>query len=223
MDIRIKKTKVRIQRGLLQLLQSTPINQLTTGDILEAAEVSRKTFYTYYRDKQALLCEISDNLVTELRLALEQDRQVLVGHDHPLDRHEIYLLAQESFAKTVKVIDAHRATLRVLLSQNGDPRIVRLIHKIAVNEFKTRSQYLFNLKNPPITIPKVPVRLSMDYMIENYVGSLIAMLVHWVRDPQPYSATKIMNALGCVQVLSPLQLVYIADDLDAETDADVVG
>ena len=42
---------IRIQNGLLELLKQKPLNDITTKDIIESAEASRKTFYTYYKDK----------------------------------------------------------------------------------------------------------------------------------------------------------------------------
>lgn len=209
-DIRTQKTKERIHQGLLHLLQTTPITQLTTNDILEVAEVSRKTFYTYYKDKQALLSEISDEIIADLRAALKQDRQVLAEQEHTLSQQEIYSLAQASFAETVRTVEAHRAALRVLLSQNGDPRVVRLIHQVAMQEYLARCDYLFNLTTPPMALPKVAVNLPMDYITEDYVGSLTAIIVHWVRDPHPISAHKMMSALGYAQIMSPMQLVYVA-------------
>lgn len=214
MDIRIKNTKERIQQGLLQLLQTTSFNELTTSEILEAADVSRKTFYAHYRGKQDLLNELTNTIADDLAAALKADRQVLTELDHVPSRQEIYSLAQESFTKTVQVIDYHRDTLRVLLSQHGDPRLVRLIHQVATQEFLARSAHIFNLSTPPLTPPKVPVQLPMDYVVETYVGALIALLIHWVRSFQPMPASRMAAALGCVQVMSPLQLVYIADETD---------
>lgn len=45
-DIRIINTKNRIRMGMINALKEKPLNEVTTKDIIEAAEVSRKTFYT---------------------------------------------------------------------------------------------------------------------------------------------------------------------------------
>ncbi|UVZ01772.1 TetR/AcrR family transcriptional regulator [Limosilactobacillus fermentum] len=37
--------------SLVILLKQKPLNDITTKDIIESAEASRKTFYTYYKDK----------------------------------------------------------------------------------------------------------------------------------------------------------------------------
>lgn len=65
LDIRIQNTKSRIQNGLLELLKQKPLNDITTKDIIESAEASRKTFYTYYKDKRDLLMEIEGAIITD--------------------------------------------------------------------------------------------------------------------------------------------------------------
>lgn len=69
LDIRIQNTKSQIQNGLLELLKQKPLNDITTKDIIESAEVSRKTFYTYYKDKRDLLMEIEGAIITDLQEA----------------------------------------------------------------------------------------------------------------------------------------------------------
>lgn len=208
MDIRIINTKERIHQGLLHLLQTASINELTTSEILDAAEVSRKTFYTHYKDRQDLLREITDDIIAALKEAFEADRQVLTKLDHAPTRREIYTLAQKSFSKTVQTVDQYRDTLRILLSQHGDPRLIRRLHQIAVQEFLARAPFLFNPQTPPVTPAKLPVQIPMEYTIETYVGSLISLLIHWVRDPHPMSPAAMKATLGCVQVTTPFQLVY---------------
>lgn len=68
---------IRIQNGLLELLKQKPLNDITTKDIIESAETSRKTFYTYYKDKRDLLMEIKGAIITDLQEVPKEDRKCL--------------------------------------------------------------------------------------------------------------------------------------------------
>ena len=59
--------------SLVILLKQKPLNDITTKDIIESAEASRKTFYTYYKDKRDLLMEIEGAIITDLQEALKED------------------------------------------------------------------------------------------------------------------------------------------------------
>ena len=108
LDIRIQNTKSRIQNGLLVLLKQKPLNDITTKDIIESAEASRKTFYIYYKDKRDLLMEIEGAIITDLQEALKEDRKCLTQHSPFPDKEEIFRLSQESFAHTVQVCSDYR-------------------------------------------------------------------------------------------------------------------
>ena len=65
---RKQKTRQRILHGASEVVTERGIGAATVGDILEAAGVSRRTFYQHFRSKDdvllALYVEVADNLVS---------------------------------------------------------------------------------------------------------------------------------------------------------------
>ncbi len=57
----------------VSVIKAKALNDITTKDIIESAETSRKTFYTYYKDKHDLLMEIEGAIITDLQEALKED------------------------------------------------------------------------------------------------------------------------------------------------------
>ena len=48
MDKRVRKTKRAIHSAMTRLLSVKPIEEITVTELSNAAEINRKTFYSYY-------------------------------------------------------------------------------------------------------------------------------------------------------------------------------
>lgn len=64
MDIRKITTQSRIKEGFIITLSTKRLSESTTNDIVNAAEISKKTFYNYYQNKHELLREIENELLS---------------------------------------------------------------------------------------------------------------------------------------------------------------
>ena len=54
-DIRITNTKNRIQQGLLKCMAEKPFREIYSRDVIAKAEISSRTFYHYYSNKNEVL------------------------------------------------------------------------------------------------------------------------------------------------------------------------
>jgi AcrR family transcriptional regulator len=63
-DQRVRRTRQRLGRALLTLIQERPIDEVTVQDVLNRASVGRSTFYLHFRGKD-------DLLLSQLELFLE--------------------------------------------------------------------------------------------------------------------------------------------------------
>jgi len=82
-DRRIAKTKRAIYSAFAELLSERSIDDITIKDIVDIADINRKTFYNYYSGIHMLLDEIENNIVriyeealgeTDFREALNDPR-----------------------------------------------------------------------------------------------------------------------------------------------------
>ena len=55
MDFRLYNTRVRIVAGMLTCMKEKPFGKLKDKDIIAKAQVSSRTFYHYYKDRNNLL------------------------------------------------------------------------------------------------------------------------------------------------------------------------
>ena len=64
-DIRIKKTIRNIHKSFIELFKGKDYEKITVKELIEKAEISKKTFYRYYSSIDNLFLEIQDKITNE--------------------------------------------------------------------------------------------------------------------------------------------------------------
>ncbi|MGE7843685.1 TetR/AcrR family transcriptional regulator [Lysinibacillus sp. NPDC093712] len=68
MDRRILKSQSAIKKAVIELMSEKVFDQITVQNIVDRADVSRKTFYLHYLDKFDLLDKLIKEHLNELRI-----------------------------------------------------------------------------------------------------------------------------------------------------------
>ena len=63
----VKKTKRTLQNSLIELSKETPLNKISVKHICEKSELSRNAFYFHYDDINALIKEIEDSMIEDIK------------------------------------------------------------------------------------------------------------------------------------------------------------
>ena len=71
-DQRVRRTRQRLADALVQLLVAKPFDAITVQNILEAAHVSRSTFYAHFRDKNDLFLSQAEDFFEAMATALSR-------------------------------------------------------------------------------------------------------------------------------------------------------
>lgn len=79
MDRRIKYTKKVIKDTVIELLEHKDIKKITVSEICKIADINRATFYRYYLDVYDLIDKIKDDLIEELRGAINDSSDYTVS------------------------------------------------------------------------------------------------------------------------------------------------
>ena len=67
---RVRLTKLMLKEALVDLLEQTPLQQITITEICERAEINRTTFYKYYSNECDLYADIENDFITILEVNL---------------------------------------------------------------------------------------------------------------------------------------------------------
>ncbi|MFH5824095.1 TetR/AcrR family transcriptional regulator [Georgenia sp. AZ-5] len=109
MDPRTRRTLDALQRALTELLDTTPLSQVTVSELCRVAGVHRTTFYKHFQT----VGELATGLVTEL------GRRIAPAEGGVTYR--AWLIATVAFALE------NKRTYARLLSEDGDPVVVRAV------------------------------------------------------------------------------------------------
>ena len=71
-DHRIKVTKMLIRRAFTDLLRQKPIQSITVKELCQAAGINRGPFYAHYTDLYDLLHGMEDEMMADVRAALQE-------------------------------------------------------------------------------------------------------------------------------------------------------
>ena len=66
----VRRTKGKLKDALITLMLESPVKDITVREIAELADVSRGTFYLYYRDVYDMVEKLQNMLLDELTLIM---------------------------------------------------------------------------------------------------------------------------------------------------------
>lgn len=112
-DIRVKRTKKLLRKGLAELGRAKSINKITVKELTDLVEINRGTFYLHYKDVYDLVDSIENELYEEF------DQKVLAVSPEDILQRPIDIL--ETFFEYFRI---HKDILNVLMGENGDAKFV---------------------------------------------------------------------------------------------------
>ncbi len=123
-DRRIRRTKALLLQGLMQLMETKDIRDISVKELSDLADINRGTFYLHYRDIYDLLEQIEDEMFMEFNEILNQD----------FDYGRNTLSPQDTLLDIFSFLERHRDAARIMIGPHGDHSFVNRL-KNAVKEY----------------------------------------------------------------------------------------
>lgn len=206
MDIRSYTTKNRIMMALIECIKEKPYDSILNKDIVEKAQISSRTFYHYYSDKNEILAEIEQDILTGLKEANEADFKNVTEVDHFLTDEDNIALAEKEFKHLIDYCSKVKDVANVLLSPNGDINFLSRVNKIATEETQRRLDFLF--ENNFLDRQKKS-EIPAPIVINIVVSAIVTTVLTWLRSDTELSPYQVRKILGEVQVKSPTELLLL--------------
>jgi AcrR family transcriptional regulator len=184
MDRRVRRTRRTLQEALLSLIEERGYERLTVQDVLDRADVGRSTFYTHFRDKDALFMTCFDDLRDGLRRELDA---MADGHVRGSNTRPLLMIFEHAYR--------NQRVYRAVCGRQGG------------NAFTHRLQRLvFDLLHEHLCVAgtSLPVEVAAEY----YSGALLSTLLWWVRQDFPYGPAELAEM--CQQLTAPGVLATIS-------------
>lgn len=154
----LHETARKIMRSFHQLVMERDFQKLTVAEICEAAQVSRKTFYKYFKDKNDVVEQI---LISDVLYPMQKLRELYMNMELPSGM--ILQWQYEQFYKDRKFYES----ISVFTGQNS------------FYEFMLKhSSDIISNKLEPLNLSD----LEHEYMTYFYASSHTMLLVKWMKD-----------------------------------------
>lgn len=170
-DRRVARTRHLLQEALVSLILEQGYMSVTVQDVLDRADVGRATFYSHFRDKDALLlslfASVRESLRAQFMAITEADVARFgdgIGMMRPLFEHA---------AK-------HQRLYRALLSSRDGGLLLGHLHGLLAAPLRA---HLEEARRRGGVGPLAPV----DLVVAGMVSAVLGALIWWMENDLPYA------------------------------------
>jgi AcrR family transcriptional regulator len=160
---RTRYTKKALRESLVELMKSKSIVRITIKELCDLADVSRSTFYAYYKDQYDLLKQIEEETISYFE-------DILKRFDKRRCIREISQMVEE----IVRNIADNSDSIQALLSENGDIRFQEEFFRRFIRKLHLVDSFI----EPRLSdIPGIE-----EYYLIYIVNGSIALVQHWLKN-----------------------------------------
>ena len=181
MDVRVERTRRRLQEALFSLARERGLEHVAVSDIAERAGVNRSTFYQHYADKETVLADALDRIAGEEGARLEI----------PLIRTET---SPEPLVAFLQHIDEHADVYRSVFSGTGSGVVLARLHghvRDAVDAALLAAQRV------------APMAAPADVVAAGVTGSIVGVIGAWLGMDDRPSAREAAGWIWAIVVEPP--------------------
>ncbi|MDO5520468.1 MAG: TetR-like C-terminal domain-containing protein [bacterium] len=159
-DRRVRKTKAALRAGLIKLMQTKSIREITVRELVEEVDINRSTFYLHYTDIYDMLNKIEQELIDQLI-----DVTLMHKKEYYNDKVQVYL--EEVFTILLENVDI----CYLLIGPNGDLNFINnMKNLIKENITQTTVELLQGTQSVE----------EIEFAVAFYMGGCVGILEKWL-------------------------------------------
>lgn len=167
-DRRSVRTRLALRDALAEEIHATgDLSQATVTGVTERADVTRRTFYSHYRDIPALVRAVEDEAMEDLAPLVRGISQVT------LDELEVAIQSFQPCPGATEVLAyfrEHGNVLSALLGEGGDPAFAERLKHMVREVVEDRARDGFS----------AVVSAGFDYYLTFVISAEVGVLVRWL-------------------------------------------
>lgn len=178
-DLRVRKTKANLYKGLIELMQEKEFEDIKVIDICKQSLINRSTFYDHFNDKFELLNSFMNDLKIELLEHLKESKNL----KYKTIKEYFIIIVKELFTYINKNINVYSILSIIKKNYNSVARdmLFDAAHTAVCEEL---NEHCINHSN----IPNESISLF-------YLSGVITILTESVKDPNKFSEDKVLEEL----------------------------
>lgn len=167
-DRRSMRTRLALREALAQEIHATgDLSRVTVTGVTERADVTRRTFYSHYKDIPALVRTVESETIEDLApLARAISQVTLLELEEAIQRFN----PCPGAAEVLSYFRANGTVLSALLGEGGDPAFVEKIKDMVREVVEDRARDGFS----PV------MAAGFDYYLTFVISAEVGVLVRWL-------------------------------------------
>lgn len=194
MDKRVMKTKRAIHSAMTRLLSVKPIEEITVTELSNAAEINRKTFYSYYNSVYMVAEEMEDEIVERFENTLRI-----------IDFETLLQDPQTTFNTLARIIASDLDFYETILTNRNQ---VYFLQKI-ITSLKERIMALYFDRNSK------DFELQ-EYMLEYIISGLVSVYQKWFKSGRKTDIEELSKYISMLAV-NGVKSILTAPDEEKES------
>lgn len=192
-DRRVRKSKRAIKQAFIQLLKENNLDRITIQQISDLADVNRGTFYLNYEDKYALLDEMENEQIEEIKRFVDIRKM-----DLSTKTSDTFIddFANNIIKNVITHIEHNIEFYQVILNLERKSQIEEQLAEIVRSNLK----HLIGEKD-------LVYGIRENYYLSYVIGSLMSMIKYWVSDEYRVSVDELVNYVSTIASTGPLSIM----------------
>ena len=173
LDRRTARTRTALREALAAEIAATKdLTQVTVTAVTDRAGITRRTFYSHYRDIPSMVCALEDEAVSDLKEFVQDISSVNLDELEDALNHFSPCPGSEDVLSYLQENSAH---LAALLGEGGDPAFAEKIKAMVREVVQARAQEGFSAPASSSIAHSV-----FDYYLTFVISAEVGVVVRWL-------------------------------------------
>lgn len=172
MDRRVRKTRALLLQGLVKMMETHDIQDISVKELTELVDINRGTFYLHYDDIYDMLHKVEDEMFQEFNEIM----------DHEPTGTEI-LSSRETLLDFFCFLNRHRDLARVMIGPHGD---LAFVNRLKDQIQKRTLQFLESAQS----------NANYEYLCSFIITGCVGVVETWLNASDPQSPDEMAEILG---------------------------
>ncbi|MGE7841367.1 TetR/AcrR family transcriptional regulator C-terminal domain-containing protein [Lysinibacillus sp. NPDC093712] len=188
-DPRVIRTRRLLKQALIELMEEQAFEEIKVQDISDRATVKRVTFYLHYKDKNELMVQCIDEILSDLREKVSVKISLLDNFDYLEEYpHPSFVQLFQHIAENFSFYKAFLVTNRIPYLASGLLEIIHEFVSEGINQIEPSEQNL---------------TAKRDLIIKYVESAFLEVIIWWIKNNLPYSEHEMAFQLMNLSIKGP--------------------
>jgi len=182
-DRRVQRTRKLLQESIMALILEEGYDAISIQDITDKANLGRATFYLHFKDKDDLLQDVMDQMISDFMDQVPELSEV-----------QWQLKDRKAVEKLFDFAADHYDLYRILIFSSGGITASRQLQSKIAENIEAAIRREIEEKNAQPLVPP-------NFIANHFAGSLLATIYWWLDNDLPYHVEQMASMFQKVNLL----------------------